>query len=109
MKVIVLPEVLEYIKSLIPILYEEGYFSFEETAQKYVDELYDDIQASLPTRLHKPAPMYFDKYGKNMEYAGFRKNKNTIWYVFFTMYQENEENIYLVRYIANNHRIAKYL
>ena len=109
MNVIVIPEVLEYIESLIPLLYEKGYFIFEETAQKYVDELYDDIQVTLPTRVHKPAPKYFDKYGKNMEYAGFKKNKHTIWYVFFTTYWENGEEFYLVRYIANNHTIAQYL
>ena len=54
MKVAAIPEVLEYIKNLVPILYEKGYFSFKDSAKKYVDELYDDIQTNLPTRQHKP-------------------------------------------------------
>jgi hypothetical protein len=109
MKVVALPWVVSYFETLVPILYENGYFSFEDMAQKYVDELYDDIILNLPTRQHKPAPEYFDKYGKNMHYAVFRKSKHTQWYVFFTTYKENEEVIFLIRYIGNNHVIAQYL
>ena len=109
MNVIALPEVQQYLKSLKKILFEQEYFGFEDAANKYVDELFDDIQATLPTRLHKPAPAYFDRYGKEMEYAGFRKNKQTTWYVFFETYEQNEEVFYLVRYIANNHTVAQYL
>ena len=58
---------------------------------------------------YKDAPEYFEKYGKNMKYAGFTKNKRTTWYVFFTKYWENDEEIYLVRYIANNHTVAQHL
>jgi len=68
-----------------------------------------NIEKDLPLCLHKPAPAYFDKYGKNMKFTWFRKNKNTIWYVFFETYWENGETIYLVRYVANNHTIAQYL
>jgi hypothetical protein len=109
MQVILLPEVLKYLEDLTEILYEKGYFLFEETASKYVLELYDDIIISLPTRLHKPAPKRFDKYGKGMKYASFRKSKRTTWYAFFKTYEENGETIYLVRYIGNNHVIAQYL
>ena len=109
MNVLFLPEVFEYFERLALILYEKGYFGFKETARKYVIELVTDIKTNLPTKPHKPAPAYFDKYGKTMEYASFRKNKNTTWYAFFTIYLENDEEIYLVRYIANNHVIAQYL
>jgi len=109
MKVIALPEVLEYIENLVMILYEKEYFGFKEMARKYVEELYNDIETNLPTSQRKPAPMYFDKYGKNMYYATFRKSKHTQWYVFFTIYKENKEIIYLIRYIGNNHVIAQYL
>jgi len=64
---------------------------------------------SLPIKLHKPAPKYFDKYGKGLYYATFRKSKNTIWYAFFNKYVVNGDTIHLVRYIINNHIIAKYL
>ena len=64
MKVLFIPKVREYTKHLIQILYEKEYFGFEETARQYVDELIFDIKMSLPTKLHKNAPTYFDKYGK---------------------------------------------
>jgi len=109
MQVILLPKVLEYLERLAEILYEKGYFSFEETALKYVVELYDDIILTLPTRLHSPAPKYFDRYGKGMKYAVFKKSKHTHWYVFFTTYSKNGQLFYLIRYIANNHLIAQHL
>ena len=109
MNVIILPEVLEYLEELVTILYEKKFFGFLETSSGYVSELIDDINTTLPICLHKPAPKYFDKYGENMEYAVFRKNKNTLWYVFFTTYKNNGDVIYLIRYIGNNHVIAQYL
>ena len=109
MKVILLPETLEYFENLMIILYEKGYFGFKNSSQKYVIELVRDIKTNLPIKLRKPVPKYFDRYGKNMEYASFPKNKHTTWYVFFTVYWENNEEIYLVRHIANNHTVAQYL
>ena len=109
MQVILLPEVLNYLEDLAVILYKKGYFSFEETSLKYIIELYDDIITTLPTRLHKPAPRYFDKYGNSMKYAVFRKSRNTSWYVFFKTYEKDSEKIFLIRYIGNNHTVAQYL
>ena len=99
----------QYIKELSFILYQKDYFSYLDYAERYVEELFVDIKTNLPTRLHKPAPEHFDKYGKNMYYATFRKNKQTTWYAFFTKYIENGDTIYLVRYIANNHIMAQHL
>jgi len=109
MKVIFLPATLEYLENLVTILYTKEYFSYLETSKKYVDELIDDILTGLPNRLHKPAPRHFDRYGKGMKYAGFRKNKQTTWYVFFKTYRADGETVYVVRYIANNHVVAQYL
>ena len=61
-------EVLKYSENLIQLLYDQEYFGFKESAKKYVKELFDEITNSLPIRLHKPAPKYFEKYGKNMKY-----------------------------------------
>ena len=109
MNVIFTPKVLLYFEKLIITLYDKEYFSFLETSKKYVEELVDDIKTNLSTKRHKPAPVYFDKFGKGMKYASFKKSRHTTWYVFFKTYEENGKEIYLVRYIANNHTIAQYL
>ena len=108
-RVLFTQEVRKYFKSLIPILHKLGYFGFLESSRKYVKELVDEIIANLPTRQHKPAPKYFDKYEKNMFYATFKKNRQTTWYAFFTKYEENGDTIYLVHYIATNHTVAQHL
>ena len=109
MKIVVLAKVQQYLESLKAILFEKEYFSFEDQAQNYVDELFEDIITNLPTQPKKPAPPYFDKYGKNMYYAVFKKNRNTSWYVFFKISRKNKEEIFKIRYIANNHIVARYL
>lgn len=109
MKVLFLPEVRMYFQELQNILFEKEYFGFEESAVQYVRDLIFDIEATLPERVSKIAPPYFNRYGKELRYASFRKNRNTQWYVFFNKYRENGEVIYLVRYISNNHMIAQYL
>ena len=109
MKVLLLPEVREYFKELQIILYEKCYFGFEDAAQKYTDELIDDIENNLPMKTHKPAPAYFNKYGKGLYYAVFPKNKHTQWYAFFRIYRKDGELYYQVRYIANNHTVVQYL
>ena len=109
MKVLAIPKVIKYLDSLVPILFEKGYFIFEDTAQKYVDELADDIFDNLPKKRHRPAPCYYDKYGKGMYFATFPKNKHTTWYAFFTKYNDNGETVYLIRYIGNNHTEAHHL
>jgi len=109
MRVLAIPEVRQYLYELSLILYERNYFSYYETAEKYVDELFSDINTTLHNRQKKNAPPYFEKYGKHMLYAVFKKNKTTQWYVFFNVYEEQGELIYLVRYISNNHVIAQYL
>jgi len=109
MTVKIKPEVYDYLENLVIILFEKGYFCFRETARKYVDDLLKDIITKLPIRLKRPAPEYFDKYGKDLKYVVLKKNKNTQWYAFFSQYKEKGEIIYLVCYIANNHEVAQYL
>jgi len=110
MNIYITPEVIHYLNDLVTLLYEKGYFSFEDSAIKYVDELLDEIISDLPTKLKRPAPDYFTKqYGKGLYYAVFQKSKYTQWYVFFRVYQINGDVFYQVRYIANNHTVAQYL
>jgi len=109
MKVVVLPEVVDYLLELSEILYEREYFGFEETAIKYTDELFCAIKYELHKKIPKPAPDYFKKFGNKMYYAMFKRNKNTSWYAFFNIFQHDGEIIYFVRFISNNHMIAQYL
>ncbi|MDR2146662.1 MAG: hypothetical protein LBE91_09430 [Tannerella sp.] len=108
-RVLFLPEVRQYVKDLVPLLYRTEYFSYLEKSQQYVRELIDDIITNLPRKRHKPAPAYFDRYGKNMQYAGFRKTNRQHGTSFFTTYRVNNKTVYLVRYISNNHVIAQHL
>ncbi|MDR0865612.1 MAG: hypothetical protein LBO74_11870 [Candidatus Symbiothrix sp.] len=109
MKVLFLPEIRGYFKELAKILYEKDYFGFEQNAIEYAEDLFNDIKESLPNKQCKKAPEYFNQYGENMYYATFKKNKNTQWHAFFNIMDDNGEIIYLVRYISNNHVIARYL
>ncbi len=107
MSVIVLPEVQEYLDALVPLLYEKGYFSYEEGAKRYVYGMLDNIRMALPSCLHRPAPR---RFGKGMLFATFRKNRSTTWYAFFTRHKGADgEMVYIVRHIANNHTVAKYM
>ena len=110
MKVVILPEVFDYMEDLMEILYRKEYFGFRESASEYVIDLLDNIKANLPKQQHKRAPERFAKYGEDLHYASFVKNKRTTWYAFFTKYEnESKDIIYLVRYIANNHTVAHHL
>ena len=77
MNVIFMPNVVDYVENLVEILYIKGYFGFLDSSNKYVGELVDDIKLNLPTMQHRLAPTYFDRYGKKMKYAVFKKNKHT--------------------------------
>ena len=71
MRVLFLPEVRQYFSELIETLLDKEYFSFEDTAVEYVEELILDIERTLHLRVSKPAPQYFEKYGRGMLYAVF--------------------------------------
>ena len=109
MKIIYLKKVRVYFENLIPKLHDLGYFSFPDTARKYVDEIFAEIEKQLPIQRHRLAPNHFEKYGKGMKYIVIRKSKNTHWYIFFKTTQKEGETIYKVRFVSNNHVIAQYL
>jgi len=94
-----------YLSELIQVLYDEGYFGFEEKANEYVDDLIDDIVNNIERKQKKLAPDYFSKYGTNMYYMKYNRNRNTTWYVFFNY----ADGVYLIRYIGNNHNIGQHL
>ena len=105
-RVLFLPDVIDYFLELADVLYDKGYFGFEENAIKYSCELFEEIENELPRKHKKEAPKYFNKYGKGLYYASF---KNTTWYAFFNVFRSGGEVVYFVRYVSNNHVIGKYL
>jgi len=109
MRVLFLPEVENYLFELTEILYKKEYFGFKERAVKYVVDLENDKRTNVMNKIKRPAPPFFDRYGKKMLYSVFTKSKATHWYVFFNVYEDTGEIILLVRYISNNHIIAQFL
>ena len=109
MKVLFLPEVSQQFIDLVGILYDKGYMSFLDQALAYSESLFREIQSSLPLKVHRKAPSWFNRFGKDMDYAVFPKNDHTTWYVFFNVYEIGRESVYLVRYMSNNHVIAHHL
>lgn len=110
-KVIALPEVRFYLTDLIRILYEKEYFSFEDNAKEYVTDLVSEIEKDLPFKVKKLAPELFSRYGENLYYSSFRKNRETTWYVFYTIHYDipTDTATFLIRFISNNHVIAQHL
>jgi hypothetical protein len=104
-RVAYLPSVVTQFNDLIDILYEQNYFGSMEYAKKYVVSLKDYIEKHIPFLLKKPAPPYFDKYGKTMKYITYNSTKQTTWYIFF----QQTGNRYLIRYITNNHLEGQYI
>ncbi|MBR1949910.1 MAG: hypothetical protein IKK19_05760 [Bacteroidales bacterium] len=107
--VLFLPEVVNQFLELAEILYDKGYLGFKDAAINYSEQLFKDIQTYLPLKVKKDAPSYFKRYGNDLFYSSFSRNKNTTWYVFYSIHEENGKTIFLVRYLGNNHIIAHHL
>lgn len=99
------PEVEDYLFELAEILHKKEYFGFRKSAVRYIQELVYEIINTLPNKVNKPAPPYFNRYGRGLLYSVFKRNNNTQWYVFFHL----ENDVYFIRYIANNHTVAKHI
>lgn len=99
------PEVEDYLFELAEILHKKEYFGFKKSAVRYIQELVYEIINTLPNKVNKPAPPYFNRYGRGLLYSVFKRNINTQWYVFFHL----ENDVYFIRYIANNHTVAKHI
>ncbi len=95
-----------YLQQLVQILYAEEYFGFKDSAYQYVTDLMLAIETAIHVQHHKPAPVYFSKYGKSLFYISYPKNKNTTWYIFFRIYANGT---CFIKYITNNHTEGQYL
>ncbi|MCD7932525.1 MAG: hypothetical protein LUH15_14885 [Tannerellaceae bacterium] len=90
-----------YIYELTEILYSKHYFSFRDSAIHYVDTLLDEMESTIHIKQKYKAPAYFSRYGKDLLYVCYPKNKRITWYFFFTYHPDDD--IYFIRYITNNH------
>ena len=97
-------EIALFINELLVILSEKGYFSFPDSAKAYKDKLLDYIEKYIGIIPGKTAPKYFNRYGKDLKYISYKANKTTTWYIFY----QQKDNVFLIRYIANNHTAAQY-
>ena len=109
MRVLFLPEVADQFLELAEILYDKGYLGFKDAALEYSEQLFRDIQTNLPIKVGKGVPPYFERYGTDLFYSAFPRNKHTTWYVFYSVHKVNGETTYLVRHLTNNHVIAHHL
>ena len=55
-KIEILPEVIDYLNNLTQILFDQEYFGFEETAQQYVQNIYDFMEYEIVNFPHKATP-----------------------------------------------------
>ena len=95
---------LSYLYDLAQLLLEKEYFSFTETADKYIEDIVAFILKNIHILSHKKAPAYFSKYRKNLYYITYIRNKRTTWYILF----EKTKAHFLIRYITNNHKEGQF-
>ena len=102
--VVVKQSVLDYLDNLVTVLYEKNYFRFVDSAESYVNEIFDFIQ-TIPTQISYDITNKNSKhYNKNLKYCRYKANRNTTWFVYF----EKRENRYIVKHIENSHTLANY-
>lgn len=105
MKRIVLShEFIDELEDLFDILVERGFFSYDEYAQRYIDDIEHFIASSIHAYPKRKAPAIFAKYGLNLKYISYRKNTHTTWYILF----EETDFEFFVRHITNNHVSEQY-
>jgi len=105
MKVIFAPEVENDLFELVELLVRKGYFGTYDFAISYVEDLINYIQTKIHIKLKKKAPINFCIYGSDLWYITYRRNTNTTWYIFF----EQLDDLFWIKYISNNHKIAHLL
>lgn len=93
----VLPSVIDYLDELVFNLYQNEYFGFVESAENYVEKIYNSIPELILNQPHKISPPELQKHGKF--YIAYSPNKRTTWYIFFN----KRAHRYLIKFITNNH------
>jgi hypothetical protein len=106
-KVIIPKEIITYLMDLADTLFEKDYYSYIEYANILIDDILDFIH-TLPHAPHynlsHTAEMRFNRYGRDLQYAFF-KRKSIPHGMFFS----TGKVIDILRYITNNHKDGKYI
>lgn len=79
-EVVFTPSVISYLDDLVVILYKKEYFGFIESAEKYVDDIYDVIPERIKKSPHKKTPKPLEYLGS--DYIFYKPNARTTWYFF---------------------------
>jgi len=96
-EVIFTPSVISYLDNLVLVLYRKEYFGFIESAEEYVDDIYDAVPEKIRKSPHKKPPKSLQYLGLN--YIFYKSNARTTWYIFFEKSNQN----YLITGILNNY------
>ena len=96
-KIIFSQKVLEYFDDLFLILFHQDYFSYEEIAQLYINNIVAFVYEYMVGFLHKSSPKELKHLGSN--YIFYKANSRTVWYLFF----ESKDEKYLITGIINSH------
>ena len=92
------PYVERDLLNLVDVLIDKGYLYSYPFAVKYVDDLIEYIETHIDICIHKDAPSFFSKYGRNLKYMTYKCNYHTTWYILF----EEHDDVLFVKYITNN-------
>ncbi|MCD8193403.1 MAG: hypothetical protein LUD74_02425, partial [Tannerellaceae bacterium] len=73
-----------YLEKLVNTLYIRNYFGFKEVAKQYVQSIIKEMQETIHLKPKRRTSRHFERYGRNLYYVFYPKNKRTTWYFFFT-------------------------
>lgn len=80
-------------------LYNKKYFSFEDNAEEYVNNITYFIENEIEFAHKRRAVSKTKFYAKNQFFITYKANKRTSWYIYFV---EDNGN-YIITHIDNNH------
>ena len=105
MKQIVLSlEFIDELEELFDILVDRKFFSYDEYALQYIDDIESFISSSIHSYPKREAPAIFAKYGNDLKFIAYKRNARTTWYILF----EETEDVFFIRHITNNHVSGQY-
>ena len=85
-EVFITQRVIDYLDELVFTLYKKEYFGFIESAEQYVQKIYDSIPEIIRLPTHQMSPKKLAHLGSF--YIFYKSNKRTTWYIFFEKQQQ---------------------